>query len=192
MIVLWLVVMLLGAAEVTPMGTANILRLFDRYIPSNKTPIEIQSDPPPDLVVNDETPKWTSKVFEVEDVWSGDSGEATLKLQNMGDPGTLQLHLLNLVDEPGITPEPEPTPDLGELSQNLDILIWFDDGDNLYETGETKIAEDTLNNIACNIYGLGSLNSTETKYLGIAWSVDSAVGNEIMGDECTFDIQFAI
>ena len=149
------------------------------------------SDPPPDLVVNGENP-WVSKVFEVECVIPGDSGEATLELQNIGDPGTLELHLLNLVDGPGITPEPEPTPDLGEFSQNLDMLIWFDDGDNLYEAGEVKIAEDTLNNIACNVYPLGTLGYMEITYIGIAWSVDKGVGNEIMGDFCTFDIQFVI
>ena len=121
-------------------------------------------------------------------------GGATLKLQNIGDPGNLYLHLLNLVDDPGITPEPEPAPDLGELSQNLDILIWWDDNNNgIYDAGEgPPIAEDTLKNIACNMYDLGTLDYTGIRYLGIAWSVDSTVGNEIMGDECSFDIQFVL
>jgi len=181
-----------------PMATEDFTEWFNRYIPINDTPIEIESDPPgEDLVVNDETPKWTSKVFEVENIWPGDEGEAILKLQNVGDPGTLYLHLLNLVDEPGITHEPEPTPDLGELSQKLDMRIWWDSNNNgVYEPdppfNETLVIEDTLKNIACNIYDLGTLGYMEMKYLGIAWSVDSTVGNEIMGDKCTFDIQFGL
>lgn len=192
-VLLWLVIMLLGTAELGPLATGDMDAAIHKYILTNNTAIEIQSDPPPDLVVNGETPKWTSKVFEVEEVWPGDSGGETLMLQNIGDPGTLYLHLLNLVDDPGITPEPEPAPDLGELSQNLDMLIWWDDNNGIYEPpGETLIVEDTLENIACNIYDLGTLGYMEMKYLGIAWSVDSTVGNEIMGDECSFDIQFVL
>jgi hypothetical protein len=192
-ILIGLVITLLGIVGVGSLATGVMGRPFDRFVLTNNTAIEIESDPPPDLVVNDENP-WVSTVFEVDEVWPGDSGNVTLKLQNIGDPGTLYLHLLNLMDDPGITPEPEPAPDLGELSQNLDMLIWWDDNNNgLYDGGEgPAIAEDTLKNIACNIYDLGTLNSMETKYLGMAWSVDSTVGNEIMGDECSFDIQFGL
>jgi hypothetical protein len=192
-LLLWLVIMLLGTAELGPLATGDMGRPFDRSILTNNTAIEIESDPPPDLVVNGENP-WVSIVFKVDEVWPGDSGGETLMLQNIGDPGTLYLHLLNLVDDPGITPEPEPALDLGELSQNLDMLIWWDDNNNgLYDGGEgPAIAEDTLKNIAYNIYDLGTLNSMETKYLGMAWSVDTTVGNEIMGDECSFDIQFGL
>jgi hypothetical protein len=42
------------------------------------------------------------------------------------------------------------------------------------------------------MYDLGPLDYMEIRYLGIAWSVDSTVGNEIMGDECSFDIQFVL
>ena len=193
-IIALLLVILLGGGGMAPMATEDVTEWFNRYIPINGTAIEIESDPPgEDLVVNDENP-WVSRVFEVEGICPGCSGGATLKLQNIGDPGNLYLHLLNLVDDPGITPEPEPAPDLGELSQNLDILIWWDDNNNgIYDAGEgPPIAEDTLKNIACNMYDLGTLDYTGIRYLGIAWSVDSTVGNEIMGDECSFDIQFVL
>jgi predicted ribosomally synthesized peptide with SipW-like signal peptide len=150
-----------------------------------------------DLAVNDENP-WVSTVFEVKDVWPGDSGRVTLKLTNVSsDPngaGPLDLQILNLVDYPGITTEPEPKPDLGELSSNLRMLIWFDDNNNgIYEPpGEVKIVEDSLYNIAYKTYDLGILGSLQTRYLGIAWSVARAVGNEIQGDRCVFDIQFHI
>ena len=192
-IIFWLLIMLLGGGGMAPMAIGDGADLFHKYTPINDKPIQIETDPPPNLVVNDENP-WTSKVFEVEDVWPGNSDGVTLKLQNIGDPGILQLHLLNLVDEPGTTPEPEPTPDLGEFSQNLDMQIWWDANSNgVYEPpGEALIVEDTLDNVAGNIYGLGTLRHLEIKYLGIAWSVDNSVGNEIMGDRCTFDIQFLL
>jgi len=183
-----------------PMASEGTAGFLNKYVPINDTTIEIEPDPlGEDLVVNGENP-WggaipgSSKVFQVDELWPGDSGNVTLELQNIGGPGRLYLHFLDLVDEPGITPEPEPTPDFGELSQNLDMLIWWDNNNNgVYEPpGETLIVDDTLYNIACNIYDLGPLNFGETKYLGIAWSVDSAVGNEIMGDRCTFDIEFQI
>jgi hypothetical protein len=192
-IVAFVVLVLISA---TMLVAAEPATLFSNYLASDNQVIEtdVETDPPPDLVVNDELPKWQSKVFEVADVMPGDSGAATLKLQNVGGNGTLELQFLNLKDESITTPEPEPIPDDGELSQNLDMLIWWDDNNNgVYEPpGETLIAEDILYNIAGVIYNLGSLNNTETKYLGIAWSVDSTVGNEIMGDKCTFDIQFGM
>jgi len=156
-----------------------------------------------DLAVNDENP-WVSTVFEVKDVWPGDSGRVTLKLTNVSSEpnsaGPLDLQILHLVDDPGITTEPEPKPDLGELSSNLLMLIWFDDNNNgIYEPpGEVKIVEDSLNNIGCKdnvtckTYDLGILGSLQTRYLGIAWSVARTAGNEIQGDRCVFDIQFHI
>jgi len=202
-ILLWLLITLLGTTGVGSQATGDMARPFDRYILNNDTAIEIESDPPPDLVVNDETPKWTSKVFEVEEVWPGDSGGATLKLQNVGDPGILSMNVTNLKDFEMGCNEPESLADStcgdpgqgeGDLGQKLDMRIWWDDNNNgtCEPPGETSIAEDTLHNIAGVTYNLGSLNNTETKYLGIAWSVDSTVGNEIMGDKCTFDIRFVL
>jgi hypothetical protein len=189
-IIVWLLAILLGIAPTANAGGAGFSY---RYMSNNNLIVsESEFDPPPDLVVNGENP-WGSRVFQVDEVWPGDSGGANLELQNIGDPGNLYLRLLNLVDEPGITPEPEPAPDLGEFSQNLDMLIWWDDNQNSrYDAGESKIAEGKLKDIACITYGLGAMNWMETKHLGMAWSVDNSVGNEIMGDKCTFDIQFAL
>jgi len=205
-IIALLLVILLGGAGVAPMATGDGAEFFYRYMLDN-TLIVAASDPPPDLVVNGENP-WggaipgSSKVFQVDDVWPGDSGNATLELQNIGDPGTLQLHFLDLQDFEMGCNEPESLVDStcgdpgegeGELSQNLDMLIWWDNNqNNEYDAGETKIAEGKLKDIACITYDLGILGNMETKYLEIAWSVDNSVGNEIMGDKCTFDIQFAL
>jgi hypothetical protein len=200
-ILLWLVIMLLGMAELGSPATGDMGRPFDRYILANNTAIKIKSDPPPDLVVNGENP-WVSILFEVEEVWPGDSGNATLKLTNKGDPGTLSMNVTNLLDFEMGCNEPESLVDStcgdpgqgeGELSKKLDMRIWWDDNHNtVWDSGETIIAEDALYNIAGATYNLGSLNNNEIKYLVMAWSVDSSVGNEIMGDKCTFDIQFVL
>jgi hypothetical protein len=203
-IAFWLVIVLLGVAVVGSLAGGGTGIPFDGYILASNT-AENESDSSPDLVVNDENP-WTSRVFEVEEVWPGDAGGATLKLQNIGDTGILSVNVTNLKDFEMGCNEPESLADStcgnpgegeGELSKNLDMRIWWDDNNNgSYEPGppfnETLVVEDTLYNIAGIAYNLGSLNNAETKYLGIGWSVDSTVGNEIMGDECSFGIQFVL
>lgn len=189
-IIACILVLLLSVIALVPTASGSMTSL-DGYSPGEGTITESK----PDLVVNDELPEWQSRVFEVAEVMPGDSGTATLKLQNVGGNGTLEFQFLNLRDESITTPEPEPTPDNGELSQNLDMLIWWDDNQNgVYDEllGEKKVAEGKLYNIADVIYDLGSLDYMETKYLGMGWSIDSTVGNEIMRDRCTFDIQFGI
>ena len=160
----------------------------------------IRGVPPsgPDLMVNGENP-WTSKVFEVSGAMPGDWGETTIELQNVGDEkGSLYFQIINLVDNPNVLVETEPTPDLGELSQNLNMLIWIDDGDNIFEWGEVIIAQDTLYNIVdynatSGPYYLGALYPEITiMYVGICWWLDCDVGPEAQEDECTFDIQFML
>jgi hypothetical protein len=191
-IIACILVLLLSVIALVPMASGSITPLDGSSLSEGTI---MKSDPPPDLVVNDELPKWQSRVFEVAEVMPGDSGAATLKLQNVGGNGTLELQFLNIKDESITTPEPEPTPDNGELSRNLDMLIWWDNNqDGVYDEllGENKVAEGKLYNIANVIYDLGSLDYMETKYLGMGWSIGGTVGNEIMRDRCTFDIQFGI
>ena len=181
---------------IIPLIMTAILAIVVVSLVTNQAAAQPVTPTEPDLVVNDETPKWVSKVFEVEDVLPGASGAAAIKLENIGGNGTLTLQLLNLVDEGGITPEPElPLPDEGQLSQNLDMLIWWDNNNNkAYEPGlgEGLIADDTLDNIEDVVYSLGRLDHLEIKHIGMAWSIDKSVGNWIQGDKCTFDIQFVL
>lgn len=97
--------------------------------------------------------------------------------------GKAYIHFKNVVDEPGTTPEPEPPPDNGELSQNLYIKVLV---------GGAVKAEGYLSAIKCNSYELGTIAGGSTLTVTIEWSIPSDVGNVIMGDIVTFDIEFSL
>jgi predicted ribosomally synthesized peptide with SipW-like signal peptide len=122
--------------------------------------------------------------FEVSDVKPGDSGSKNIVLSNVGSiDGVAYLTFTNVVDSPGTTPEPEPTPDYGELSENLYIGVIVG--------GET-IAEGCLSELTEAIE-LGTIGAEGSLTVTISWSIDGeTVGNEIMGDIVTFDMLFSL
>lgn len=145
-----------------------------------------------DLSVDTENP-WDTTKITASAMKPGDSGVATMTLKNEGNiDGTLTVDLTNLVDDPGTTPEPEPTPDNGELSANMDIVLWVDaDGDGVKDTGETELYSGKLNEYSGGPYTVGTLAGGATTYVSLSYSINGAeVGNEIQGDISTFDIEF--
>jgi spore coat-associated protein N len=155
-----------------------------------------------DLEVDDENP-WTSVKINVvtPPMKPGDSDAVTCKLENVGTMAgsSLTVDLANLADNPGTTPEPEPTPDTGELSANMDILLWEDDGagggtagDAIQNGTEVTLYSGKLNAEA-GPYTVGSgLGVGATTYVGISYSIADTVGNEIQDDSCTIDIVFVM
>ena len=145
-----------------------------------------------DLRVDGENP-WTSSIIGASGMKPGDSGVATCTLENVGLlDGDLTADIANIIDNPGTTPEPEPTPDNGELSANMDVVIWVDDdGDGVQDAGETVLYSGKLN-LEAGPYTVGALDAGETIYISIYYSIDSAVGNVIQGDSCTFNIVFVL
>jgi len=122
--------------------------------------------------------------FTVSNVKPGDSGSRNIELKNDGSlAGKAYIHFKNVVDSPGTTPEPEPTPDTGELSQNLKIKV---------SNSTHTIVDDFLFNIKSNSYLLGTIAGGGTLTVTIEWSIPSDVGNVIMGDTVTFDIEFSL
>ena len=156
-----------------------------------------------DLEVDDENP-WASFAFNVSALKPGDTGSVSIKLENVGtiDGTTLTVDLTNLVDAPGTTPEPEIifNPDLGELSANMDIVMWEDDGagggianNGILDGGEATLYSGKLNAEAGPYTVTGGLAILPAvKYVGISYSIDSGVGNVIQDDSCTFDIEFVL
>jgi len=122
--------------------------------------------------------------FAESNVKPGDSGSKSVVLSNSGTlAGKAYIHFKNVVDRPGTTPEPEPTLDDGELSQNLYIKVLV---------GDTIKAEGYLFNIKCISYELGTIAGGGSLTVTIEWSIPSTVGEEIMGDSVTFDIEFSL
>ena len=153
-----------------------------------------------DLTVNDENP-WATVPISVSSMQPGDSGSVSIKLTNAGTlaGSSLTVDLQNLADSAGTTPEPEPTPDNGELSANMDIVLWEDNGagggvanDGVQNGTEATLYTGKLN-AEVGAYTVGSgLAAGATNYVGFSYSIASGVGNVIQGDSCTFDIVFVL
>jgi len=153
-----------------------------------------------DLEVDDENP-WASTPINVTSMKPGDSGSVSIKLYNSGTlPGSsLTIDLQGLNDDAGTTPEPEPTPDNGELSANIDIVIFEDNGagggtanNGVQDGTEATIYSGKLNTEA-GPYAVGSgLGAGANTYTGISYSIASGVGNDIQDDSCTFNIVFVL
>ncbi len=79
-------------------------------------------------IVFGETDLIDEKFFYWDDIKPGDYGEATLSFHLYNNDGWGWFHILNVEGGPGLTPESEPTPDLGELPENINIFVWIDDG----------------------------------------------------------------
>jgi predicted ribosomally synthesized peptide with SipW-like signal peptide len=122
--------------------------------------------------------------FELKDVKPGDSDSVEIVLSNEGSiDGVAYLTFTDVMDDPGTTPEPEDLPDEGELSENLYIEVY---------AGEVLVAEGYLSDLAESPIKLGSLTAGDSITVTIKWSIDSEVGNEIMGDVVTFDMLFSL
>jgi len=136
-----------------------------------------------------------SAYFTVSNVKPGDSGYVEISLSNTGTiSGTADIHIKNVMNDPGDTPEPEPTSDDGELGANLLITILYDaNGDGDYDdTGETIVSDTPLDDLDCTSYDLGPLPAGASRNLKISWSIPSGTGNEIMDDGVSFDIEFSL
>jgi len=154
-----------------------------------------------DLTVNTENP-WTTVPVSVSGMEPGANGSVSMTVTNSGtlDGSSLTVDLQNLVDDAGTTPEPEPTPDYGELSANIDIVLWEDNGagsggvanDGVQNGTEATLYSGKLNAEA-GAYTVGSgLAHGATNYVGFSYSIASGVGDVIQGDSCTFDIVFVL
>jgi spore coat-associated protein N len=137
-----------------------------------------------DLSVNGENPV-TSK-FTLADVKPGDSGSYPLVLANVGSIAASHLYLSvsSLTDTEGANPEPETNiVEPGDLSGVVTVSI--KDGATVLWTGTLT----ALNALPIHTIDVGALGaSPATKTITLEASIDSGVGNDIMGDISTFNI----
>lgn len=122
-------------------------------------------------------------------VYPGWSDSTWFPVENDGSiNGTLYLNV-SYTDGPGDTPEPEPTPDNGELSQYLYVKIYYSD-DTTFDVSEV-VWKGNVSDWSGEIE-LGDLPAGATKYIKVEASIDSDVGNVIQGDTLTVDVTFKL
>jgi spore coat-associated protein N len=123
----------------------------------------------------------------VNNLKPGDAGAITIPVKNSGSlPGTPSLKFYNLAETAGVNPEPEGSPDTADLAGKIDVVVKYDG---------TNVGSGTLASLAGTVLTApaGSLGSGAEKAWTVELSIDGAsVGNEIMGDTATVDVEFGL
>lgn len=110
----------------------------------------------------------------------------TLTVVNDGNVGgVLTIKFLQIINDGGETTEPEQAlgEDNGELGANLYVVIKYDG---------VEVRRATLDSLEDEAIDLGVLYSGDEGTITIEYYVLSDVGNEIQGDEVTFDILLSL
>lgn len=135
-----------------------------------------------DLSVNGENP--VSSHFELSDVKPGydESYDVTFKNDGTIDAAHLYLSVASLVETEGVNPEPETNKDEpGDLSPVVDIVV--SEGSTILWSGTLKALS-----LLSDPIDLGGVASGVSRIITLTASINSSVGNDIMGDIATFDI----
>lgn len=133
------------------------------------------------LVNGDDIP-----VFTLEDVKPGDCGEVTISLHLCDNPGYIQLsgelteNAENGQTEPELDAEGEDTDGVGELADEIQVCMWYDeDCDNVFETsgdgggGELEVA--LVSDVSGSMSGsIGDLQNAATGFVDNLASPDEA------------------
>jgi len=149
------------------------------------------------------------QIFNLSDVKPGDTGEATISFHVFDNPAFVDMYLNQTANEEISCTEPEAEAEggecgtEGELGENLEILVWYDDGDNEYQTDEEVVFNGTAEELdsagLSDGIELDADPSTEerepfenstTRYVGVRWDVPKDTGNEVQTDEKRFDFRF--
>lgn len=146
--------------------------------------------------------------FNFRDLKPSDEGEDTISLHVDTNDAWACMNLALTANDDNDSTEPELLVDKvddpendwdGELAQNIEMFWWADDGDNVYEKGETTISDgvQTLLDLAPqgssfsipladsqnNVWGEeGSLPGGETRYIAKAWCFGELLPDPIPQD----------
>lgn len=158
------------------------------------------------------------KFFNFADIKPGDYGENTISLHVDNNDAYACVVFGNLESADVTLVEPEQTlGDTGvdgELDDNIKFFAWRDDGNNIWEDGETPmfgaspVLASDINNVEYALAVPGNpFIGGDTNYIGIAWcagdmSVDAgahtigcngaSMGNASQTDSMGFDVSFYI
>lgn len=121
-------------------------------------------------------------------------GEGRDLLENIGEnPGELSISVPEVTNAPGVTFEPEPRPDEGELGANAEIFIYLDennDGEfNGNDTGLSATVVDESTNECWQYAPVDKEYSTINSYEGCQWT---NVTEMTPGEQDGFEVQWRI
>ncbi len=148
-------------------------------------------------------------IFDFQDLKPGDRGEATVSLHVFDNPAWIWMRVRKQKDsESGCTePEKEVEPGCeddgnGELDEHLQLLIWRDNGNNLFEN-ESLVFNGSLSHLENHELTNGTLldgdlsdterdpfvNST-TEFVGLRWILPNHTGNTVQTDSLVLSLNF--
>lgn len=133
--------------------------------------------------------------FSFADVKPGDIGEDTISI-HAGTNDAFACMAADITATPENTlvdPEVDATDagpangDNGELQNFLNFTFWNDDGDNVYEVGETQITAltgpaNTIFQGQWSAVGTGAIPGNGTRYIGKAWCFGTLTSNNTPQD----------
>jgi predicted ribosomally synthesized peptide with SipW-like signal peptide len=147
-------------------------------------------------------------IFNFEDIKPGDHGNASISLHLDDNPGWIWMKL-DQTSSGGTCVEPERKVEgdcgtTGELDEELEFVIWADDGDGVREDNENiifqgtgeELEEQSISEEGVLLDGNPSTDDTEpfpgeeTGYVGVKWKLPRDTGNIVQADSITYDIGF--
>ena len=146
--------------------------------------------------------------FNLDDVKPGDTGNSTISIHLENNPGYIWMQLNQTSDLENDCTEPEaevdtscadPGEGLGELDDELQMTLWYDDGDGVKQPSETIIANGTASAVLNSPVALDSdltdsgqtpFDPSNTRYIGVEWNLPSETGNVVQSDSFSFDAVF--
>lgn len=156
------------------------------------------------------------KFFDFDDVKPGDYGHHKITVKIEKNPAFVCLDFVNLKDLENGHNEPESLVDFddeGELSRYTKVFAWYDDGDGVFEVGETSLfspliqtVDMALNEQSYTIADAttGAISKGAERTIGLSWclgemTVNTATaeiacngrlaGNILQGDSMTLDVR---
>jgi predicted ribosomally synthesized peptide with SipW-like signal peptide len=166
----------------TSIGNAFTAGTLDLVVTGG--PLPAPPGPPLGVAMWAPVPGQQAVFFTLTNIAPGTNSSATFNLTNVGSlAGFVDLHNVTVQNFPGVTPEPEPQPDAGELGANLWISVTL---------GTVHVYTGMLNGFPVHHDLNVSLGASGFTSLVIHWGVPAAVGNIIQGDIATLNITFEL
>jgi predicted ribosomally synthesized peptide with SipW-like signal peptide len=132
--------------------------------------------------------------FTATNLAPGSHGNAKMTVSNAGSiGGALTGKISAVTNSGGSNPEPEKASgtDNGELGAAMTVTIYIDANNNgAYDAGETLYYN--TNPAVSGSWNMGTLAAGSAIEVSVSYNIPTTVGNEIMGDICTFSIEYAL